>query len=147
MYQGGQFETIWWQLEWKNTAAQAVYLVFEQRRGDVIIVRITMKALAEKRKEILQTLLSMIEPTKIERGCLSFHAFRDIADKNGFDLIAQWQTREDLDHYIRSGRFSVLLGIKSLLCEPPQIQIHTVSHSEGLETVNTAYSFNGTLKQ
>jgi len=104
----------------------------------VIIVRITMNALAEKRKEIMQTLLSMIEPTKNESGCLSIHAFRNIEDQNGFDLIAEWKTRQDLDHYIRSGRFSVLLGTKSLLCEPPQIQIHTVSHSERLATVNTA---------
>ena len=104
----------------------------------VIIVRITMNALLEKRTEVMQTLLSMIEPTENESGCLSFHAFRDIEDKNGFDLIAEWETREDLDHYIRSDRFSVLLGTKSLLCEPPQIQIHTVSHSQGMENVNAA---------
>jgi quinol monooxygenase YgiN len=115
-----------------------VCLVFAERRVLVIIVRITMNALLEKRTEVLQTLLSMIEPTENERGCLSFQAFRDIEDKNGFDLIAEWETREDLDHYIMSDRFSVLLGTKSLLCEPPQIEIHTISHSEGMETVNAA---------
>jgi hypothetical protein len=31
-----------------------------------------------------------------------------------------------------------LLGIKSLLCEPPNIQIHTVSNSEGITAVNAA---------
>ena len=101
----------------------------------MIIVRITMNVLIEKRTEVMQTLLSMIEPTENERGCLSFHALRDLEDKNGFDLIAEWETREDLDHYIKSDRFSVLLGTKSLLCEAPQIEIHTVSHSEGMETV------------
>jgi quinol monooxygenase YgiN len=115
---------------------QRACLVFAERRVLVIIVRITMNALIEKRTEVMQTLLSMIEPTENERGCFSFHAFRDIEDKNGFNLIAEWETREDLDHYIRSDRFSVLLGTKSLLCEPPQIQIHTVSHSQGMETVN-----------
>ena len=103
----------------------------------MIIVRITMNAFLDKRTEVMQTLLSMIEPTENERGCLSFHAFRDIEDKNGFDLITEWKTRKDLDHYIRSDRFSVLLGTKSLLCEPPRIEVHTVSHSEGMETVNT----------
>jgi quinol monooxygenase YgiN len=96
-----------------------------------------MNAFLDKRTEVMQTLLSMIEPTENERGCLSFHTFRDLEDKNGFDLIAEWKTREDLDHYIRSDRFSVLLGAKSLLCEAPRIEIHTVSHSEGMETVNT----------
>jgi quinol monooxygenase YgiN len=115
-----------------------VFLVFAERRVLVIIVRITMNALLEKRTEVMQTLLSMIEPTENERGCLSCHVFRDVEDKNGFDLIEEWETREDLEHYIRSDKFSVLLGTKSLLCEPPQIQIHTVSHSGGMETVNAA---------
>jgi quinol monooxygenase YgiN len=104
----------------------------------VIIVRITMNALLEKRTEVMQTLLSMIQPTENERGCLSYHVFRDIEDKNVFSSIEQWETREDLNDHIKSDRFSVLLGTKSLLCEPPQIEIHTVSHSEGMETVNAA---------
>ena len=106
----------------------------------MIIVRITMNAILEKRTEVMQTLLSMIEPTEGERGCLSCHVFRDIEDKNDFDLVLEWETREDLDHYIldhyiRSDRFSVLLGTKSLLLEPLQIGIHTVSRSEGIEAV------------
>ena len=103
----------------------------------MIIVRITMNAFLDKRTEVMQTLLSMIEPTENERGCLSFDAFRDLEDKNGFDLIAEWDTLEDLEHYLRSARFSVLLGTKSLLFEPPQIEIHTISHSQGMETVKT----------
>ena len=104
----------------------------------MIIVRITMNALIEKVTEVMQTLLSMIEPTENERGCLSCHVFRDIEDKYVFSLIEEWETREDLDDHIKSARFSVLLGTKSLLCEPQQIEIHTVSHSEGMETVNAA---------
>jgi quinol monooxygenase YgiN len=114
---------------------QLVCVVFAERRGLVIIVGITMNVLLEKRTEVMQTLLSMIEPTENERGCLSCHVFRDIEDKNVFSLIQEWQTREDLDDHIRSDRFSVLLGTKSLLCEPQQIEIHTVSQSEGMEVV------------
>jgi quinol monooxygenase YgiN len=117
-----------------------VCLVFDERRALVIILRITMNALIEKRTEVMQTLLSMIEPTENESGCLSFQAFRDIEDKNGFDLIAKWKSREDLDHYIRSDRFSVLLGTKSLLCEPPQFEIHTISHSEGKQVIDAIRS-------
>ncbi len=104
----------------------------------MIIIRITMNALKEKRTEVMQTLLSMIEPTENGKGCLSCHISRDIEDKNVFSLIEEWDTREDLDAHIRSARFSVLLGTKSLLFEPPKIQIHTVSQSEGMETVNAA---------
>jgi quinol monooxygenase YgiN len=109
-----------------------------ERRVLMIIVRITMNSFIEKRTEVMQTLLSMIEPTENRRGCLSCHVLRDIEDKNVFSLIQEWETREDLDDHIKSDRFSVLLGTKSLLCEPQQIEIHTVSHSEGIETVNAA---------
>ena len=104
----------------------------------MIIVNITMNALIEKRTELMQTIPSMIEPTEKESGCLSSQGFLDIENKNSFSLMVKWATREDLDHYIRSDRFSVLLGTRSLLCEPPQIEIHTVSRSEGIETVNAA---------
>ena len=104
----------------------------------MIIVRIAMNALPEKQKEVMQTLLSMIESTGKERGCLSHRVFQDIEDKNGFSLIDEWETREDLDQHIRSAKFGVLLGTKSLLCEPPVIEIHTVSNSERMPAVNAA---------
>ena len=102
----------------------------------MIIVRIIMNVLPEKQKEVMQTLLSMIESPGKESGYLSYGIFCDIEDKNVFNLISEWETRKDLDHHMRSDRFSVLLGTKSLLCEPLQIEIHTVSHSEGMESVN-----------
>jgi quinol monooxygenase YgiN len=112
----------------------------------VIIVRITMKVLMEKRKEIMQTLLSMIEPAGKEKGCLSYDVFCDLEDNYVFSLIEEWETREDLDCHIRSERFSVLLGTKSLLAKPLEMKIHTVSHSEGAEVVN-ALRGKATLKE
>ena len=119
-------------------STNACVLIFAERKVLVIIVRITMNSFIEKRTEVMQTLLSMIEPTENRRGCLSCHVMRDVEDKNVFSLIQEWETREDLDDHIKSARFSVLLGTKSLLCEPQEIEIHTVSHTEGMETVNAA---------
>ena len=104
----------------------------------MIFVRITMDVLPEKQLEFTQTILSMIEPTGKEAGCLSYAVFCDIEDKNSFSLLQEWQSRGDLDHHIRSHRFGVLLGSKTLLCEPPKIQINTVSQSEGMETIDAA---------
>ena len=112
----------------------------------MIIVRITMKVLMEKRTEIMQTLLSMIEPAGKEKGCLSYDVFCDLEDNLVFSLIEEWETREDLDRHIRSERFSVLLGTKSLLAKPLEMKIHTVSHSEGAEVVN-ALRGKGTSKK
>jgi quinol monooxygenase YgiN len=102
----------------------------------MIILKITMTARPEKRKEVIQTLLSMIEPTLQEKGCLSYEVFQDINDENVFSLIKEWETRGHLDRHMRSHRFGVLFGTKILLAEQQNIQIHTISHSEGMEAVH-----------
>ena len=112
----------------------------------MIIVRITMESHMEKRTEMMQTLLSMVETARKEKGCLSYDVFCDIESKTAFNLIEEWETREDVDCHIRSERFSVLLGTKSLLAKPLEMKIHTVSHSEGAEIVN-ALRVKGTSKQ
>ena len=106
----------------------------------MIVIRITMTVLPEKQLELTQTLLSMIGLTEKERGCLSHAVFCDIEDKNSFILLQEWKTREDLDRHIRSHRFGVLLGTKTLLGKPPKIQIHTISKSEGMEVVSAVRS-------
>jgi len=111
----------------------------------VIIMRITMKSLIEKRTEMRQTLFSMIEPVKKEKGCVQYDVFCDMDGKTVFNLIEEWETREDLEHHIRSERFGVIVGTKSLLVKPWEVKIHTVSHSEGVEIVN-ALRGKGTSK-
>lgn len=102
-----------------------------------IAIRTVINALPEKQKEVFQTLLSLISPPGKEKGCLSYDIFYDIEDKNVFNLISEWETRQQLDRHMRSDRFSVLLGTKSLLCEPMKIQIFTISDAEGIEVVDS----------
>jgi quinol monooxygenase YgiN len=108
----------------------------------MIIVRMTIIALPEKQKEVLQTLLSLLESPTKEKGCLSYGIFADIEDENFFNVISEWESRPHLDQYMRSARFSVLFGTKSLLCEPLKIQILTISNAEGIEAVNFARKRN-----
>jgi len=101
----------------------------------MVHARITMNVLPEKKLEVTQTLLSLIEPTTKETGCLSYAVFCDIEDPNRYILIQEWENREDLDHYFTSHRFGILLGIKALLFEPLEIEIYTVSRTEGFGSV------------
>ncbi|MHC5075708.1 MAG: putative quinol monooxygenase [Planctomycetota bacterium] len=93
----------------------------------MIILRINMNVLPKNQKEVSQTLLSMIAPMGKEKGCLSYGVFCDMEDKNIHSLI---------ERHIASKNFRALLGTESLLNEPLEIQIHTVSRSEGIEAVD-----------
>ena len=101
------------------------------------VIRTIMNVQPEKQKEILQTLLSLIDSPKKDKGCLNYGVFCDIEDQNVFNLISEWDTRQHLDQHMRSDGFSVLLGTKSLLTEPMEIKIFTVSGTEGMEAANT----------
>ena len=50
----------------------------------MIVFRITMSVIPEKQLEMMQTLISMIEPTAEEAGCISYGVFCDIEDKKPF---------------------------------------------------------------
>lgn len=104
----------------------------------MIVVRMTMIVLPEKRLEMLQTLRSMVGPVEREAGCLSHSVFNDIQDENRFCILETWKNREDLDRHIVTDRFGALLGAKVLLCEPIDIGLHTVTESEGMEAVYAA---------
>lgn len=103
----------------------------------MISVRIIMNVLQEKQKEVFQTLLSFIEQPVKEKGCLFYGIFSDIEDNRVFTIISEWETRQHLDRHMKSDSFSVLLGTKSLLCEPLKIQISTVSDYEVIEAANS----------
>lgn len=104
----------------------------------MILIRKIMNVVPEKRKEVMQTLLSIIGSQKASKGCLGCSISCDIEDFNVFSLISEWETRQDLDLHMKSDKFSVLLGTKSLLCEPICIRIYTVTATEGMEAVYAA---------
>jgi quinol monooxygenase YgiN len=104
----------------------------------MIVVRITMNVLPEKQKEVVQTLFSMIGSTENRMGCLGYSLLCDMMDKNLLCVLGEWESREKLDHYLKSDMFGVLLGTRSLLCQPHGIHIYTVQKAEGMDAVRTA---------
>jgi len=103
----------------------------------MILLRTIINSIPGKQKEVLQTLHSLIEPSEKEKGCLRYQIFRDIDDIHAFYMISEWQTRQHLDLHMRSDRFGILLGTQSLLCEPLNIKIVTVTETEGIEAAHS----------
>ena len=66
---------------------------------------------------------------------MSYGIYSDIHKNTVFNLIEEWKNREDLNRYLSSESFSVLLGTKSLLAKPMDIKIHSVLHTEGNDAV------------
>ena len=101
----------------------------------MILVIIRMKVLSEKHKELSQTIASLIGSIRADKGCRRCDFCRNVEDENDLLLLEEWDTEENLQVHMKSGRFRVLKGTANLLKEPYEIMFHTVYHPEGMEDV------------
>ena len=99
----------------------------------MILVIIRMKVLAEKRKELSQTIASLIGSLRTEKGCLRCDFCQNIEDENELCILEEWDTLENFKRYLKSERFKVLRVAMNLLQEPYEMVFHTVFHPEGME--------------
>ena len=84
----------------------------------MILVTIRMKVLAEKRKELSQTIALLIGSIKTQKGCRRCEFYQSMENENGLCILEEWDTRKNLDSHLNSEHFRVLRGAKSLLQEP-----------------------------
>ena len=100
----------------------------------MVIVTLRMKVFPGKFKEVCQTVRALRGRFENEKGFLGLHIYRDIENQNGFCLMKEWETREDLEHYLHSDNFGVLLGAIHFLAESPDLKISTVSSMKEMGT-------------
>lgn len=110
------------------------------------IVIMKLNALPQKCLELKQTLQALNQSAQQEKGCLSHSVLQDIESEDSLSLIQFWQSREDLDNHLRSDKFTVLMGTKSLLSRPSEITVNEVAHSSGWETVESVRAVSDALK-
>src|SRR4030042_6086503 len=84
----------------------------------MIFVIVRMEVLSEKRKELSQTIASLIDSVKAEKGCLRYNFCQNIEDENELYLLEEWDTQENFKDHLKSRRFKVFRGAMNLLTEP-----------------------------
>jgi quinol monooxygenase YgiN len=92
----------------------------------MILVIIRMRVLGEKRKELSQTIGSLIGSIRTEKGCRRCDFCQSMEDENELSLLEEWDTPENLKSHLKSERFRVLRGAMNLLQEPYEMLFHTV---------------------
>jgi len=86
-----------------------------------------MKVLAEKRKELSQAIVSLIDYLRRELGCRRCDFYQSMEDENELCILEEWDALENFDGHLKSDRFRVLRGAMNLLKEPDEMQVHTVA--------------------
>ena len=93
----------------------------------MILVIIRMQVLPEKRKELSQTIVSLIGSLRTEKGCLRGDFCQCMENENELRIFEEWDTRKNLNSHLKSERFRVLRGAMNLLQEPYEMIVHTVA--------------------
>ena len=99
----------------------------------MVLILIRFNGKPGKRKELIQTLIAVVEDVRKENGCLQAEFFQTAGNDENLLLVEEWANRKYFEAHLRSDIFAVLSGAGSLMIEPPTIVVHSVDHSEKLK--------------
>ena len=108
-----------------------------------ILSTLKMIVQPERRSDLLETMRGMLEPARVERGCLSYRLYEDVENRNAFVLLEEWATQKDLESHIRTENQRRLLALIDLLSEQPELQFNTVSHTAGMDLIEDVLKTGG----
>jgi quinol monooxygenase YgiN len=108
----------------------------------MVVAAMRVRVPPDNRRELVQTLRSLLCPIRNQFGCLGSHLYLEIGDENAFCLIEEWESQEDLDNHLRSSDFAVLLGAINLLKGPSEMEFKLLLPTAGIEAVAAACGEN-----
>ena len=101
----------------------------------MILVTMHMRVSPAKRQELSQTITSLLDSIRTEKGCVRCDFFQTMEDENILCLLQEWDTQKDLERHRRSDCFKVLRGAMNLLEEPCEITSCNSLHPGGIEEI------------
>jgi quinol monooxygenase YgiN len=99
---------------------------------------IKMTVPPEKRKEVLQTLTTLLGLIRLEQGGISCNCAVDVEAEDIILFKEEWQSSKDLDTHRESDHFRVLIGVMTLLRKKSEIRFSTIASTAGAEMITAA---------
>ncbi len=93
--------------------------------ADTTTVRVVARMIAkpETIAELQSVLTGLVEPTRVEEGCVSYELLQNVADSTDFTFVEQWSTDAALDAHLASPHLQAALErLGDLLAGEPDIQ-------------------------
>ena len=101
----------------------------------MIQARLTIVADPNRREEMVRSITSLIESSRLDSGCLDCRLYAGIANPNVLTLVEEWASRPDLERRLRSTESGQLLQLMEVSREPPETVFHLITQTSGLETI------------
>ena len=108
----------------------------DTERDDVIVNTARVTVRPENRMELLQTIWSLLDPIRREKGCLMYRFYEEAGEENSFVLIGEWETRDDIEKHLHYANYAVLHGSIMILGIHSNIDFKLLSSVAGIEMVS-----------
>jgi len=83
-------------------------------------------------------LRSLIEPTRVETGCISCGLYKDLHDPSIIVWLEEWKTQRDLERHLRSRQYKKVLAAFDMSSSQPVMQFNTVVETKGMQLIADA---------
>lgn len=74
--------------------------------------------------EFVETLHSLLSRFRYEKGCQGCNLYRDIEKMKEYIVVAEWNTRQNMEQHFKGNEFSVLIGAARVLAEKFELSIN-----------------------
>lgn len=88
--------------------------------------------------EIVRLLRSLIEPTRVETGCLGCGLYKDMHDPSVVTWMEEWNTQDDLERHLRSPQYKKILAAFDMSSSQPDMRFDTVVETQGMQLIADA---------
>lgn len=104
----------------------------------MIVFSLSVFVPSAQRADFVRDLGALLEPTRVEPGCLGCRLYSDFEDPNAFLWVEEWDSRDMLDRHLRSNACKTLLAAIELSTRPPMIRFDHVARRAGIEVMEAA---------
>ncbi len=112
----------------------------QTNRIGAILITSTIRITASENPdgEIVRVLRSMIEPTRVETGCISCGLYQDLHDPGVIIWVEEWNTQDDLERHLRSPQYKKILAAFDMSDGQPDMRFNTVVETKGMQLIAEA---------
>jgi quinol monooxygenase YgiN len=105
------------------------------KHHDVTIATTRLTVPPHRRKEFFQSISTLADHIRHDRGCLGYHLYEESGDENSLILIEEWESRRHWAAHRNGANFAVLLGVISVLSIAEKVDFKLLSQVGGNEVI------------
>jgi quinol monooxygenase YgiN len=104
----------------------------------MITATLRINVCEERRADVNKLLRSLIEPTRVETGCLNCRLYYEKDNPNSLTWVEEWKTEGDLRRHVGSPQYRRILAALDMSDVQPEVRFDKVVETTGMQLIAEA---------